>query len=354
MRTGQGPHTRTADGPSARGARVLVTTHVPEQKTAWTKARQDVLRLAGQAGYAPVGLPAGASLRAWGAFLQALVRHLPPGGQVLIEYPFAQRKRILPLWLFCRLRRVRLDALIHDLDSLRFDTPPRREVAILRLFDGLISHNAAMTAWLREGGIRGPVVDLDLFDYCAESTRPWHEQAISAPLKVVCAGNLSYPKARYLYDPRLAELSNVELSLFGAFFEPQRMPDSPVRYKQAFDPDTPRLDGTYHFGLVWDGTGVDRCEGRYGHYLRFNNPHKLSLYAALGLPVVVWKEAAVARFVQERGIGVVISDLRELGSLPARISNEAYQRMAANMRAVGRSATQGHFLRQALGRLHAA
>lgn len=353
MRPGYRPHPRRAR--TDRDSCVLVTNLVPEEKTAWTKARKDVLQLAQHAGYEPLALPGGLALRAWWRFLRTLARRVRPGGQVLIEYPFAQRKRIVPLWLFCRLRRVRLDALIHDLDSLRFDdTPARREVAILRLFDGLISHNAAMTAWLREGGIRAPVVDLDLFDYCAEPTRAWHEQAISVPLKVVCAGNLSYPKARYLYDPRLAELSNVELSLFGANFEPQRMPDSPVRYKQAFDPDLPRLDGPYHFGLVWDGSGVDRCDGRYGHYLRFNNPHKLSLYAALGLPVVVWKEAAVARFVQERGIGVAISDLRELGSLPSRISNEAYQRMAANMRALGRAVTGGYFLQRALGRLQAA
>jgi hypothetical protein len=334
--------------------RVLVTTTVPEQKTAWTKARKDVLKLASETGYVPLALPGNASPLAWWRFLRALSARLAPGGHVLIEYPIDQRKRLLPLWQFCRWRGVRLDALIHDLDSLRFDTPRQREIAILRMFDGLISHNAAMTSWLREGGIRGQVVDLGLFDYCAPQAHAWHEEGISTPLKVVCAGNLSYPKARYLYDPRLGQLEGVELSLFGVFFEPDRMPDSPVQYKNAFDPDTPRLDGPYHFGLVWDGSGVDRCEGRYGHYMRYNNPHKLSLYAALGLPVVVWEEAAIARFVLDRGIGVAIADLRELGSLPSRVNSEAYRRMAANMRTVGQAALEGQFLRRALGELQAA
>ncbi len=333
--------------------RVLVTTAVPEQKTAWSKARKDVQHLAGQVGFQALALPSGGGLRAWWTFLRELSARVRPGGQVLIEYPLESRRRLLPLWLFCRLRRIRLVGLIHDLDSLRFGTPPRRELAVLRLFDALVSHNASMTAWLRQGGIRAPVAELELFDYFAsrDSGHAWSEERLGAPLKVVCAGNLSHAKASYLYDPRLAELSNVELSLFGSFFEPLRAIGGPLRYKQAFEPDTPRLDGPYHFGLVWDGTGVDRCDGQYGHYMRFNNPHKLSLYAALGLPVVVWRQAAIARFVRERGIGVAIDDLRELGELPSRIGNDSYCRMVANMRAVGEAVRQGRFLRRALGRL---
>ena len=80
----------------------------------------------------------------------------------------------------------------------------------------------------------------------------------------------------------------------------------------AFDPDTPFLNGRYHFGLIWDGTGVDSCEGLYGHYMRFNSPHKLSLYVALGLPVIVWREAAIADFVLKQGIGVTVGNLLEL------------------------------------------
>ena len=32
---------------------------------------------------------------------------------------------------------------------------------------------------------------------------------------------------------------------------------SPIRYMGAFDPNTPSLNNRYHFGLIWDGTGVD-------------------------------------------------------------------------------------------------
>ena len=34
---------------------------------------------------------------------------------------------------------------------------------------------------------------------------------------------------------------------------------------------------------MWDGPSPDTCAGVYGAYLRYNNPHKTSLYLAAGL-----------------------------------------------------------------------
>jgi hypothetical protein len=283
--------------------------------------------------------------------VSGLNANLEKGDHILIEYPLPQRKRAYVLYLFSLMRRVKLYALIHDLNSLRCDSPQSREVAILRLFDGLISHNPSMTRWLRDAGLSVRIVDLQLFDYCTDAAEVWHEDDISLPLQVVCASNLSYDKARYIYDPQLGQLRNVELSLYGVYFEPERMPASPIRYMGAFDPDTPFLNGRYHFGLIWDGTGVERCEGRYGHYMRFNSPHKLSLYAALGLPVIVWREAAIAEFVLKQGIGVTIGDLLELDDVSTKVSTESYRRMGRNMEALSRKVKRGEILRDALRQL---
>lgn len=348
--------TGTEPAQAARG-RVLLTTEVPEQKTAWTKARRDVLALARRAGYATLALPATLSPGAWLRFLADLGRQVGRGGVVLLEYPLEQRRRLYPLYAHCRMRGVRLHGLIHDLNALRFEAPMAREMAILGLFDGLVSHNARMSQWLREAGYRRSLVDLQLFDYLLSddaTPRAWHQDSLGeGPLQVVCAGNLSYPKARYLYDPALADLAGVDLSLFGVFFEPDRMPASPVRHKGAFDPDTPALDARYHFGLVWDGESAQRCEGAYGRYMRYNNPHKVSLYAALGLPVVVWSEAAVARFVLDQGVGVAVGDLRELGQIRERLRPSDYVRMTHCMRRLQQQVTQGHFLAQALQAIEA-
>ena len=338
---------------SAAERKVLLTTPVPTQKTAWTKARMDVLHLLRDAGYTVLEVPAQTRPGDWLALMRQLRQELGGGGHILIEYPFQQRKRLYALATMAKLAGARFHVLLHDLDSLRFaDSPKEREIAVLRLFDGIISHNPAMTEWLRDGGIRARIADLNLFDYrCGSSGGPWHEENVAAPLRVACCGNLSWDKARYIYDPRLSALQGVELDLYGAFFEPGRMPSERLRYQGVFDPDTPALKERYHFGLVWDGTGVDQCEGSYGNYMRYNNPHKLSLYVALGLPVVVWRESAIAQFVQRCGIGTTVRDLRELGTLAQRVGNDEYRSMVRNIRPLSQAVRRGEFLHDALIRL---
>jgi len=333
--------------------RVLLTTPVPQQQTAWTKARQDVHQLLRSWGYQVVEMPARLRPGEWLAALRQLRGHLANGGHLLIEYPFPQRRRAYLLSLFSRATGVRLYGLLHDLDSLRFpDSPPRRELAVLSLFDGLVTHNREMSNWLREGGLDGRLAELNLFDYLTDRPpAPCAAQTWSTPLKIACCGNLSWDKAGYVYDPRLADLRGVELDLYGAFFEAGRTPPGPVRFRGVFDPSEPQLDGRYHFGLVWDGSAAERCSGNYGRYMRYNNPHKLSLYLVLGLPVIVWRQAAIADFVQRCGVGVTVNDLRELADIPQWVRARDYQEMVRNVAPLAEAARRGDFLRDALVRL---
>jgi hypothetical protein len=331
-----------------------VTTAYPQQQTAWTKARQDVQQLLALDGYVPVALPAMPDVGAWLAFARDLQRLAGRDGQIVIEYPFDRRLRAYVLHLLARLQGVRVFAVVHDLDSLRHpDSPPNRELAILRLFDGVVSHNAAMSAWLREQGLRTPLVNLNLFDYLVQRSDTWHEASLDGPLHVVSAGNLSPSKAGWLYDPALTRLRDVELSLFGAFYEPGEVPHSVATLKGVFDPQTPAFDRRYHFGLVWDGASATGCEGNYGHYTRYNNPHKLSLYMAMGLPVIVWSGAATAGLVWGRGVGIAVDSLLDIRDAVRSLSGAHYRDMAANATRLGSRVREGWFLRDALRRLAA-
>ena len=71
-----------------------------------------------------------------------------------------------------------------------------------------------------------------------------------------------------------------------------------------------KLKGAY--GLVWDGDSLCSCEGNYGAYLKINNPHKVSLYLAAGLPVIVWKQSALYSFICENGVGFGVDSLETL------------------------------------------
>lgn len=51
--------------------------------------------------------------------------------------------------------------------------------------------------------------------------------------------------------------------------------------------------------MVWDGESIDGGLGLSGQYLKYNNPHKLSVIFTSGLPVIIWNEAAEAGLVKD-------------------------------------------------------
>lgn len=102
----------------------------------------------------------------------------------------------------------------------------------------------------------------------------------------------------YLYGPNygLEESDNIT---YGGVLSPEQVPEVLTK----------------GFGLIWDGNTIETCKGGTGEYLRYNNPHKLSLYLSSGLPVIIWKDAAEAKFVCENGVGYTIDSLREIPEL---------------------------------------
>ena len=105
---------------------------------------------------------------------------------------------------------------------------------------------------------------------------------------------------------------------------------------------------TKGFGLIWDGNTVETCKGGTGEYLKYNNPHKLSLYLSSGLPVIIWKDAAEAKFVCENGVGYTIDSLREIPELMERISESDYERISKNVRNISEKLTTGKYMQCAL------
>ena len=97
---------------------------------------------------------------------------------------------------------------------------------------------------------------------------------------------------------------------------------------------------------MWDGTSIDTCEGDLGDYLRLIASHKLSLYLAMGIPVIVWKDSAEAEFVTREGLGIAVSGLKELPDRISAISDEEYGRMLDRCRAQGSVLRRGGMLKK--------
>ncbi len=266
---------------------------------------------------------------------------------VLLQYPFYSV--FLTKAVIREARRVtqgKFLIMVHDVETLRvyngdagFEAD---EIGIFNSADGLIVHNEKMAAWLREHGVTVPVTVLGIFDYgnsCPLNENRDYERS------VCFAGNLE--KSTFL--SRL-ELHEARLDIYGP--SPAEGYHDGVRYCGVFTPDDLPNHLTENFGLIWDGDELSTCSGVFGNYMRYNTPHKTSLYLSSGMPVIIWKEAAMAAFVRANGVGLVIGSLDELDSVLSSLSEADYRRMKDNALHLAGKLRRGGFIREAVG--HAA
>ena len=81
------------------------------------------------------------------------------------------------------------------------------------------------------------------------------------------------------------------------------------------------------------------------------SPRAVSIYLAQGMPVIVWKWAALAGFVRENKLGLVVDTIDDIPAAIAALTAEDYADMAANARAWGEKLRRGDMTRTALERL---
>ena len=102
------------------------------------------------------------------------------------------------------------------------------------------------------------------------------------------------------------------------------------------------------FGLVWDGDSYEACTGNYGEYLRYNNPHKVSLYVRCHLPLIIWEKAALAPFIKEKEIGICINSLEELDGKLEKLTVDDYFKMKSRVIEISNLLSVGYFFTKAL------
>ena len=238
-------------------------------------------------------------------------------------------------------------ALIHDLGSFRRKKLTiEKEINRLMHADYVIASNDAMKTWLKEHGYQHPLGALQLFDY--RSTSQSRGQQPSEHLRLVYAGALAMRKNSFLLKLAEQELP-FELHIYGNRNGLPNMNDNPRILFHPFTPaDTFIQEVEGDFGFVWDGDSLDSCTGNFGEYLRWNSPHKVSFYLRAGLPIIIWKEAAVAPIVEKEGIGITIENIQELGSTLGRITPEQLAEMRKNVLRISERLREGEYLQDAI------
>ncbi len=237
--------------------------------------------------------------------------------------------------------------LIHDLHSLRRGNLKacEEEISIINKADTVIVHNRFMKEKLVSLGMTvSNVYCLNIFDYlCEESVHDKNSETI------VFAGNLT--KSEFLYE-MFTKNAGVVFNVYGN--EDGKLSSyRNVNYCGSYLPDElpSVIEGKY--GLVWDGNDVERCGGHLGEYTRINNPHKLSLYVASGIPAIVWKEAAVAEYVEENNIGILADHVTNLKELMDTYEKE-YQEMKKNIMRIREDVVSGRNLLRILTQIEGA
>lgn len=278
------------------------------------------------------------------------------GDVIFFRHPF-YGKYLTYKWipLIQRWKRCKFIVMIHDLESLRKKNNSNEEKTksaglfadkcLLKQFDAIICHNSVMKEYLISlGYCADKIICLEIFDYLTKANVK-HRKQSEIP-SIAIAGNLDMKKSGYIYKLDFPE-DVLTIHLYGVNFEASRA-SSNLNYHGSFEAEELSEYLSGDFGLVWDGISTETCTGNTGEYLRYNNPHKLSLYLASNMPVIVWEESATADFVISRNVGFTVKSLNEIPEKIRTLSSVDYQMMCDAAQREGKKLRSGYYTKRAI------
>ena len=285
------------------------------------------------------------------------MKRLKSGDTLLIQFPIKNHSVFISRLISKYVKKgVRIVLLIHDLESIRLalrDDIPFKQKLRLDIEEGkvmksastIIVHNDAMKKLLISKGYDPKKLSvLGLFDYLIpdfDARKGELAGHFAKDKPVIIAGNLKRHKAEYVYHLPQTQ----QFNLYGIGYEDENKEN--ICYHGSFEPDDLPFVLEGSFGLVWDGECAETCSGVYGQYLKVNNPHKTSLYLATGIPVIVWKQSALAPVIEKNGLGIAVQSLHEIPEVLAEMTDEEYANILAKTAQLSGKLRRGGFLRHA-------
>ena len=354
----------------------LVANHGTSQ-SAWNKAPADVATIAEKLGFVRVAdgcfqlgqfsfarrvvrklrFEHWLNRLCWKLEIEALRKRFAVGGELLLQHPLPGS------WTFdltniddigsLKRKGVKITVLVHDVGALRGSSNEvggsgdlSWEKRLFGVADKLIVHNGRMRDFVVNMGVQGKVVPLGVFDYLVAPDIGLIRRQINGRNSVLLVGGFGPVFSKYVRE--LKTISGIQWVLYGHMYDEALMGAANVQFRGKFDSDRPPLDCDCSFGLVWNGESIKTCSGVIGEYSRFCNNHKMSLYFAMGLPVIVWKEAAVAEFVEENHVGLVVDSLMDVHIVLNKITEEEYKVLRENVARLSEELRAGAFTQKAL------
>lgn len=321
--------------------------------TAATKAPQDLQKIFQHCNFKPIVFLKNSNkiVRFFDYFFKLLQSAIKvrKNDILIFQFPFATHGKFKNILMkIAQLRSAKMIFLMNDLESLRYNGEKKSLIAkeqYLNCADVIICHNQKMREFLIDNNIDNKkIINLEIFDYLLDN---FDKEYKSFSRTVVIAGNLSPQKSGYI-NHLLNNQNKIKFNLYGPNFTPTTKENNNLSYKGSFSPEKIPFVLEGDFGLVWDGDSILTCSGITGEYLKYNNPHKVSLFIASKIPVIVWKQSALSDFVRKYNIGIVVDDLIEMQEILINMSEEQYVLLKENIERLSEKVREGFFTSNAI------
>lgn len=306
------------------------------------KAKSDFIKVFEKMGFKELDL----SIKSKASFLRNIVKVVLPlklffkciclhrDNFVFVQVPTYSLRLYSPvLFILKNVIKFKMIIVIHDIEKLRntYKFSPaflKNEDKYFKISDAIICHNKVMKNYLVDCGIaEDKIYILGIFDYILDSKKETNIATVDKKNEINIAGNLDIRRSPYVYELLNSNIEGIELKLYGPFYNEKLVSSNKNSYKGCYPSDEIPYLLTGGWGLVWDGESIGSCTGSIGEYLVYINQHKVSLYIAAGLPVIIWENAGLAEFVKENQIGIAVSSLTKLKEQIEQVSDEAYREM---------------------------
>lgn len=272
---------------------------------------------------------------------------------LLIQFPIRWGNlhlKNISFFFLHNIKKVNIIGLIHDIEPLRHQLskndnskPTKEYKQMLKYSDYLVAHNSKMREYLiNENFPENRIFELGIFDYLCDDIN----RKTKLNKEIIFAGNLSQTKSPFI--AKFSNLTSLNFNLYGINFDKESITSNNIKYSGSYTSDILPQKIENGFGLIWDGEDLDSCTGNMGNYLRWNNPHKLSLYIVSEIPVIIWAQAAEANFVKENHIGFTINNISEIKEIFDHITDDEYNLLIKNLHALSEKLRKGFFIENVL------
>lgn len=340
--------------------KIQVVEFLENNQVALSKARNDISEVAEQMGYQRFEFRQPVQGKALSKKLNRQISYtynwlklfasVKQGDLVLIQNPLSHHV-MLRGFLLKQMKKkgIHFISIIHDIECLRkiYDKPYYQEEykVMMETEPVIIAQNQRMCQYFINQNVnKKHLVSLQIFDYIQQEKE---DPQIRFEPVVTIAGNLDVRKCAYLKN--ISKLEDVSFCLYGPNYDPSAIDGANISYKGTFPAEKLKEEIHSGFGLVWDGESIDTCSGPTGEYLRFNSPHKLSLFLSVGVPVIIWEEAAEAKLVKENGLGITVSSLKELSHILGSITEEEFYGYCNAVKKIRSKIIDGYYAKTAIG-----